>query len=196
MLASVSLWHTTMVRHVVLARCFLSSRAACAQGKADATWVFLGHEGVQAEMDCVNLNIFKLADHGIPYGFTPVLVANPETLRCVHIPLPSCACYALPRTFSSQAIAWVFCGALAHTPVLGCETGPVISETCVSCRQRQSSMRAFLRATSRGYQAAAADPQRAADMLVEESQGALNPDFARKSQEFACKVDMLLHGFD
>ena len=32
-------------------------------------------------------------------------------------------------------------------------------------------------------------------MLVEESQGALNPDFARRSQEFASKVDMLLQCF-
>ena len=63
------------------------------QGKADATWVFLGHEGVQAEIDGVDLNIFRLADQGIPYGFTPVLVADPETLRCVPLSLP----YAYPR---------------------------------------------------------------------------------------------------
>ena len=59
------------------------------QGKADATWVFLGHEGVQAQMDGIKLNIFKLADYGIPYGFTPTLIAIPETLRsALH---PPCA---------------------------------------------------------------------------------------------------------
>lgn len=89
----------------------ISSRAACAQGEADATWVFLGHEGVQAEIDCVNLNIFRLADHGIPYGFTPVLVANPEILRCVHIFLPTCAFMPCPAPSH-------------HRQLLGCSAGP------------------------------------------------------------------------
>ena len=39
-------------------------------------------------MDGIDINIFRLADHGIPYGFTPVLVANPETMRYALIPLP------------------------------------------------------------------------------------------------------------
>ena len=61
-----------------------------AQGKADATWIFLGHEGVQAEMEGVRLNVFKLSDYSIPYGFTPILIGNPETMRSAW---PSCCCY-------------------------------------------------------------------------------------------------------
>ena len=55
-------------------------------------------------------------------------------------------------------------------------------------------MKAFLRATARGYEAAAADPQRASAMLVEESKGALNPEFALKSQGYASKVDVPFSG--
>lgn len=61
-----------------------------AQGKADATWIFLGHEGVQAEMEGVRLNVFKLSDYNIPYGFTPILVGDPETMRSAR---PSCCGY-------------------------------------------------------------------------------------------------------
>ena len=57
-----------------------------------------------------------------------------------------------------------------------------------SCRERQSSMKAFLRATARGYESAAADPLKASTLLVEESRGALDKDFALKSQEYASKV--------
>ena len=49
-------------------------------------------------------------------------------------------------------------------------------------------MKAFLRATARGYEAAASDPQQASAMLVEESKGALNTQFALKSQEFDSQV--------
>ena len=38
-------------------------------GKADATWVFMGWEGIEAEMKGVELNVFTLADAGIPYGY-------------------------------------------------------------------------------------------------------------------------------
>ena len=55
----------------------------CVQEKADATWVFMGWEGVDAERKGVKLNAFRLADSGIPYGYTPVLVAHPATLKCV-----------------------------------------------------------------------------------------------------------------
>ena len=49
-------------------------------------------------------------------------------------------------------------------------------------------MKAFLRATAQGYEYAAAHPQEAAALLVEESKGVLDKDFAVKSQEFASKV--------
>ncbi len=56
-------------------------------------------------------------------------------------------------------------------------------------------MKAFLRATARGYEAAAADPQKAAALLVEESTGALNPEFTRKSQEYASKAGTFFQCF-
>ncbi len=49
-------------------------------------------------------------------------------------------------------------------------------------------MKAFFEATGRGYEYAAAHPQEAAALLVEESRGVLDKDFAVKSQEFASKV--------
>ncbi len=45
-------------------------------GKADATWIFDNWEGVEAEMQQVALNKFYLHDYGIPYGYSPVIVAN------------------------------------------------------------------------------------------------------------------------
>jgi len=48
-------------------------------GKADATWVFLNWEGVEAENSEHELDYFKLDDYGIPYSYSPVIAAN-ETL--------------------------------------------------------------------------------------------------------------------
>lgn len=57
------------------------------EGQIDATWVFLPWEGVEARHKNVELNVFKLEDYGIPYGYTPTLLthrdfatANPELL--------------------------------------------------------------------------------------------------------------------
>ncbi|KAL2918048.1 hypothetical protein HK105_202462 [Polyrhizophydium stewartii] len=50
-------------------------------GKADATWVFLSWEGVEAARAGVELNVFKFEDYGIPLGYSPVLIAHPETLE-------------------------------------------------------------------------------------------------------------------
>lgn len=52
------------------------------KGEADATWVFMGWEGVDARIKGVELNVFQIASYGIPYGYTPVLVALPQFLRC------------------------------------------------------------------------------------------------------------------
>jgi hypothetical protein len=46
----------------------------------------LGLEGVQADKDGIKLNVFRLAEYGIPYGFSPVLIAQQETLRCLLLP--------------------------------------------------------------------------------------------------------------
>jgi NitT/TauT family transport system substrate-binding protein len=49
-------------------------------GTADATWVFVPWEGVQAERDGIDLNAFSLDEYGVPYGYTPVLLAHPTTI--------------------------------------------------------------------------------------------------------------------
>jgi ABC-type nitrate/sulfonate/bicarbonate transport system substrate-binding protein len=45
-------------------------------GKIDATWVFLPWEGVEAEQQGVKLNVFKTAEYGVPYGYSPVIARN------------------------------------------------------------------------------------------------------------------------
>ncbi|MGI4832345.1 MAG: ABC transporter substrate-binding protein [Janthinobacterium lividum] len=45
-------------------------------GQAAATWIFLGWEGAQAHLAGIDLRTFPLADYGIPYGYTPVLVST------------------------------------------------------------------------------------------------------------------------
>jgi ABC-type nitrate/sulfonate/bicarbonate transport system substrate-binding protein len=56
--------------------------------EADATWIFLPWEGVEAEVQGIELNQFLLEDYDIPYGYSPVLIAhhdwasrNADTLR-------------------------------------------------------------------------------------------------------------------
>ena len=48
--------------------------------EADATWIFLPWEGVEAELRDVQLNLFLLADYEIPYGYSPLLVTNRDWL--------------------------------------------------------------------------------------------------------------------
>mmetsp|Transcript_45891 Transcript_45891/g.93657 ORF Transcript_45891/g.93657 Transcript_45891/m.93657 type:complete len:215 (-) Transcript_45891:200-844(-) len=50
------------------------------KGEADATWVFMGWEGIEAELKGVKLNAFGLEQYQIPYGYSPLLVAHPDTL--------------------------------------------------------------------------------------------------------------------
>ncbi len=50
------------------------------EGKADATWVFMPWEGVLAAQDDIGLNAFYLDEYEVPYGYTPLLVARPETI--------------------------------------------------------------------------------------------------------------------
>jgi NitT/TauT family transport system substrate-binding protein len=49
-------------------------------GTADATWVFMPWEGLQAERDGIDLHAFSLDEYGVPYGYTPVLLAHPTTI--------------------------------------------------------------------------------------------------------------------
>lgn len=50
------------------------------KGEADCTWVFMGWEGVEAEQQGIELNVFKLEDYGCSYGYSPVVLAHPDAL--------------------------------------------------------------------------------------------------------------------
>ncbi|KAK9838417.1 hypothetical protein WJX84_005158 [Apatococcus fuscideae] len=51
------------------------------KGEADATWIFEGWEGIEAEQKSVALNRFRLADYGVPYGYSPLVLACSDTLQ-------------------------------------------------------------------------------------------------------------------
>ncbi len=51
------------------------------EGQAEATWVFLPWEGVEAKRKGVRLNAFQMDDYGIPYGYSPVLVAHEQVME-------------------------------------------------------------------------------------------------------------------
>lgn len=50
-------------------------------GNCDATWIFMGWEGVQVRSK-VDLNVMSLTDCGVPYGraYSPCLIAHPDFL--------------------------------------------------------------------------------------------------------------------
>ena len=50
-------------------------------GEADATWVFMPWEGVMAAREGIGLNAFYLDAYDVPYGYTPLLLARPETIE-------------------------------------------------------------------------------------------------------------------
>lgn len=49
--------------------------------KFDATWIFTNWEGIQAKNQGVKLNLFKMADYGIPYGYSPVILASEGAIK-------------------------------------------------------------------------------------------------------------------
>lgn len=49
-------------------------------GKADATWIFTNWEGIQANNEGIALNLFKMSDFGIPYGYSPVIIASKKVV--------------------------------------------------------------------------------------------------------------------
>jgi ABC-type nitrate/sulfonate/bicarbonate transport system substrate-binding protein len=51
------------------------------EGEADATWIFVNWEGLQAERAGVRLNLFPMRDYGIPYGYSPVLAASAQQIE-------------------------------------------------------------------------------------------------------------------
>lgn len=50
-------------------------------GGADATWIFDNWEGVWANRKGLVLRTFRMADYGIPYGYSPVLVGSEGELQ-------------------------------------------------------------------------------------------------------------------
>ncbi|PSP16376.1 myristoyl transferase [Halobacteriales archaeon QH_10_67_13] len=53
---------------------------AVVDGAADATWGFMPWEGLLAEREGVPLNAFYLDEYDVPYGYTPTMLARPETI--------------------------------------------------------------------------------------------------------------------
>ena len=54
------------------------------QNKAEATWIFNNWEGIEAATKQVALNQFTLKDYGIPYGYSPVIIAKKQALQQDH----------------------------------------------------------------------------------------------------------------
>ncbi len=57
-------------------------------GKHDATWIFMNWEGVHAKAKGIPLRAFKMSDYGIPYGYSPVIMASRTQVEKNH------ECYA------------------------------------------------------------------------------------------------------
>ncbi len=49
-------------------------------GKAHATWIFRNWEGIRAENEGFPLNLFKMSDYGIPYGYSPIMLASERSV--------------------------------------------------------------------------------------------------------------------
>lgn len=54
----------------------LSLFEALKSGAIDATWVFVPWEGVEAEVDAADAKYFRMEEHKIPYGYSPVIARN------------------------------------------------------------------------------------------------------------------------
>jgi len=50
------------------------------KGEADATWIFDNWEGVEASTRGVALSTFAMRDYGIPYGYSPVVFTQQQTI--------------------------------------------------------------------------------------------------------------------
>ena len=45
-------------------------------GEFDATWIFNAWEGIEAQTQGIALNYFNLKDYGVPYGYSPLIIAK------------------------------------------------------------------------------------------------------------------------
>ena len=50
-------------------------------GSLDATWIFTNWEGIHAKSKGVKLRNFKMGNYGIPYGYSPVILAGKEKVN-------------------------------------------------------------------------------------------------------------------
>ncbi|HST05983.1 MAG TPA: ABC transporter substrate-binding protein [Chloroflexia bacterium] len=59
----------------------LSGYSAIVANQADFVWIYMGWEGIQAQLDGVELNTFLLKEHGVPDYYTPVIIGNETFLK-------------------------------------------------------------------------------------------------------------------
>lgn len=88
------------------------------RGEADATWIFDNWEGVQAQLAGIELRHFRMADYGIPYGYSPVLAIMEATLNTQKEALQAFL------TSSARGFAW----AAAHPEDMGQILLPLVPE--------------------------------------------------------------------
>ena len=53
--------------------------------KSDSSWIFKAWEGIEAQTQGVELNEFNLKDYGIPYGYSPLIIAKSEDIKAKNI---------------------------------------------------------------------------------------------------------------
>jgi len=49
--------------------------------KSDASWIFKAWEGIEAQTQNIELNEFSLKDYGIPYGYSPLIMAKSSEIE-------------------------------------------------------------------------------------------------------------------
>lgn len=49
--------------------------------KSDASWIFKAWEGIEAQTQNIELNEFSLKDYGIPYGYSPLIMAKSSDIE-------------------------------------------------------------------------------------------------------------------
>jgi ABC-type nitrate/sulfonate/bicarbonate transport system substrate-binding protein len=54
---------------------------AIVANQADFVWIYMGWEGIQAQLDGVELNSFLVKDYGVPDYYTPVIIASEGFLK-------------------------------------------------------------------------------------------------------------------
>ncbi len=68
-------------KHIKITPAKLGIWETLLNGEADATWVFMPWEGIEAKRKDVVLNTFHLQDYDIPYGYSPSLLSQSDVLK-------------------------------------------------------------------------------------------------------------------